>query len=45
MKNNSLHWYLLLQYGRTPLDIAEGVEVIEAVKKQQMKVHKTNNDD
>ena len=45
MKNNSLHWYLLLQYGTTPIDIAKGDEVIEALKKQQMKVHKTNNDD
>ena len=28
----------------TPFDIAEGDEVIEAIRKQQMKVHKTNND-
>ena len=33
-----------LQDGRTPLDIAKGDEVIEAFKKQQMKVHETNND-
>ena len=45
MQNNSLHGYLLLQDENTPLDIAEGNEVIEALKKQQMKVHKTNNDD
>ena len=38
-------YYLLLQYGDTPLDVARGDEVIEALKKQQMKVHKTNNDD
>ena len=29
----------------TPFDIARGYEVIEAIKEQQMKVHKTNNDD
>ena len=39
MKNGLLHWDLLLQYGSTPLDIAKGDEVIEALKKQQMKVH------
>ena len=44
MKNGLLHWYLLLQFGETPLDIAKGDEVIEALKNQQMKVHKTNND-
>ena len=38
-------YYLLLQDGDTPLDVARGDEVIEALKKQQMKVHKTNNDD
>ena len=38
-------YYLLLQGGYTPLDAARGDEVIEALKKQQMKVHKTNNDD
>ena len=30
---------------RTPLDIAKGDEVVKALKKQQMKVHKTSNDD
>ena len=38
-------YYLLLQDGDTPLDKARGDEVIGALKKQQMKVHKTNNDD
>ena len=45
MKNDLLHCQLLLQYGQTPIDIAKGDEVIEALKKQQMKVHKTDNDD
>ena len=45
MKNDLLHYPILLQLGRTPFDRAEGDEVIIALKKQQMKVHKTNNDD
>ena len=42
MKNDLLHYYLLLQYGETPIDRAEGDEVIEALKKQQIKVHKND---
>ena len=30
-----------IQGGYTPLDIAEGDEVVKALEKQQMKVHKT----
>ena len=45
MKSDFLHYWLLLQWGETPLYIARGDEVIQALKKQQMKVHKTNNDD
>ena len=41
MKNDVLHYYLLLQWEYTPLDIAKGGDVAEALKKQQMKVHKT----
>ena len=43
MKNDLL--YILLQYGQTPLDSAKGDEVVQALKKQQMKVHSTNNND
>ena len=39
-----IYYYLLLQWGNTPFDRAEGDEVIEVIKKQQMKVHKTSND-
>ena len=45
MRNDLLHYYLLLQLGRTPLDKAKQDEVVKALKKQQMKVNKTNNDD
>ena len=30
--------HVLLQHGITPLDVAKGDELIEALKKQQMKV-------
>ena len=36
---------LLLQFGQTPLDKAKGHEVVQALKKQQMKVYSTNNND
>ena len=45
MKSDLLHYYLLLQWGEKPLDMAKGIKVVKALKKQQMKVHKTNNDE
>ena len=41
--NDLLYYYLLLQFRETPLDTAKGDEVIQALKKQQVKVHKPNH--
>ena len=45
MRNDLLHYELLLQDGETPLDIAKENEVIQALEKQQMKVHESINND
>ena len=45
MKNDLLQLLIIIiQDGKTPLDRGKGNEVILVLEKQQMKVHKTNND-